>query len=265
VALLHSVIFSKDRPAQLDLLLRSIERCVTGDGEVSVLYKESDPTYHRGYGLVEARHPEFTFVPETTTLRFDFQAIALGRPEKYFQCLMDDDVYVRPFSLADPEFVQYAGDPEIVALVLRMSPEMDYCYTQNVITDPPEFAEDGTWRWHGRFDDWGYPYSVDGSIWTMDRVAHVLKHGPYESLNALEPCLLAAMTAPKALCYKKPRLLGIPHNNVQDAFRQNRHEGGGPVEMNERFLAGEQIRWEPIAAIEARSPHVAVEYEWETA
>lgn len=262
--MLRTVIFSKDRPAQLDLLLRSIQRFVSIPGwRPKVLLRATEDCYAAGYETVRADHPEAFYVEETI-LRYDVQALTLGTSAKYLQFLMDDDVFVRPFSLDDPEFAQYVSDPEIVGLVLRMSRSMDYCYTQNIVVTPPEFAEDGTWDWRGRFDDWGYPYSVDGSIWTMARVEQVLKRGNYESLNALEPALLQAMRSPRALCYDKTRLVGIPHNSVQDAFKQNRHEGGDNASLNERFLAGERIAIEPFVGMDPPSPHVDVDYQWET-
>ena len=264
--MLNTLIFSKDRPAQLDLLLRSIKRFVVGWDEnwSTVLYRQTDPSYHRGYELVRNEHPEFDYVAETDSIRQDIQALTLGRGERYLQFLMDDDVYIRPFGLDDIEFTEFTKDPQIAALVLRMGRAMGYCYTENAKVQPPEFGPKGIWRWAGMPCDWGYPHSVDGTIWAIDDVRRVLTRGPYECIHQLEPALLAGMCGPLALCYDKPRLVSIANNSVQDAMRANRHAGGDPMAMNERFLAGERIALGPLAGIDPPSPHVEFDYEWET-
>lgn len=263
MTILQTIIPSKDRPAQLDLLLRSIKRHVAGwrEHRITVLFRATELAYVKGYEMLRREHPEFTYIEEEG-FRSDIQMIALGNGARYTQFLMDDDVYVRPFRTNDAEFREFARDKDIVALVLRMAPYMDYCYCINARTKPPKFERNRTWRWRGLIGDWCYPHSVDGTIWRTSTVRGVLAHVRWTYLHQLEPALRMAMSGPLAICYDKPRLLNVANNSVQDTVKTNRHAGGDAMALCERFLGGERILPDNIEAADPSSPHFEIEYEW---
>lgn len=261
--MLQTIIPSKDRPAQLDLLLRSIKRHVGAwrENATTILWRSTDLAYGKGYEIVRSEHPEFTYIQEER-FRPDIQMIALGNGARYTQFLMDDDVYVRSFSVADQDFLNFQYVPGIVALVLRMAPYMDYCYCINARTKPPKFGRNRTWHWRGLIGDWCYSHSVDGTIWRTSTVQGVLAHVGYSHLHQLEPALRMAMTEPLAICYEKPRLVNVANNSVQDAVESNRHAGGDAMALNDRFLGGERILPDNIEAANPPSPHFEIDYLW---
>lgn len=263
--MLQTIIPSKDRPAQLDLLLRSIKRHVIWwrANKTTVLYRATEPAYKKGYEIVRSDHPEFTYIKEQR-FRPDLQMIALAGSAKCIQFLMDDDVYVRSFCPDDVEFREFFWDEDIVALVLRMAPHMDYCYTENIRVKPPKFSANRTWRWQNCIADWQYPHSVDGTIWQSSTIRGVLAHGPWSHLHQLEPALGMAMTKPLAICYDKPRLVNVANNSVQDAVDSNRHAGGDAMALNDRYLGGERILADNIEAASPPSPHFEIEFQWES-
>ena len=260
---LHTVILSKDRPAQLDLLLRSIKKHVIGwpDHAITVLYRTTHQAYAKGYETVRAEHPELAYLEEES-FRRDFQMIALRRQEEYFQVLVDDDCYVRPWSMSDPEFKHFSTDDQVVALVLRMAPYMDYCYPLHLRVPPPKFDERRAWAWKDLVGDFGYPHSIDATVWRTSTIRGVLAYGPYRNVHELEPALSIAMTKPLAICYGKPRVLNVANNTVQDTATPNRHGGGDAAAMNERFLGGERIVADNIESATPSSPHFQIDFQW---
>lgn len=261
--MLRTIIPSKDRAAQLDLLLRSMKRFVTelADNTTMISWVASSDEFRSGYERVRAEHPEFVFV-ERDEFRADFKKMALSGEEGYLQILVDDDVFVAPFSVNDKEFLDFAGDEAISALSLRMSPGTTYCYTENVSTGQPWFRSDRAWCWPGRRGDWGYPHSIDGSIWRRRDVRGIISGGNYALVHELEPALRYGMTRPLALCYASPRVRGVAANTVQDDVGANRHGGGDAAEINRRYLDGGRLLMDNIVAASPNSPHFEIELEW---
>jgi hypothetical protein len=113
--LITPLVFSRNRPAQLDLLLTSLERN-GGDllGPPAVLFRSDSPDYDRGYAMCAAEHPQARLVEE-----YDFQGQVsrvvegverLSSP--LFVGLTDDDVLyrdLRGFS-ASPERMLLADE-----------------------------------------------------------------------------------------------------------------------------------------------------------
>lgn len=92
------LIFSKDRPAQLDLLLRSIDRHALhlySGMTMTILVRSTDPIYSAGYDLCQEKQAQF-FQEET-----DFEADVrdwLDRAGEIISFLVDDDVFYRDAS-----------------------------------------------------------------------------------------------------------------------------------------------------------------------
>ena len=261
--MLRMIVCSKDRASQLDLLLRSVKKQFHDWGQqtIIVLQRTTTDSFAEGYRLLAKEHPEVIYVEEES-FRSDFQKLALDGEESHLQLLVDDNVFVRPFSLDDREFRDFSTDDLVAALSLRMNPSMDYCYTENVYTGTPWFRADRAWYWPGLRGDWGYPNSVDGNIWRRADVRAVIGTGAYERLHQLEPALRLAMRRPLSICYGQSRILNVANNTVQDCAVANRHGGGDATEMNERYLAGEHIGLENIEQAAPKSPHFEIEYQW---
>lgn len=261
--MLRIIIPSKDRPAQLDLLLCSIKKHFFdwGNQTIIVLRRTTTDAFAEGYRLLARDHPEVIYIDEES-FRPDFQKLALEGEESYLQLLVDDNVFVKPFSLADQEFRGFASDELVAALSLRMNPGMDYCYTENMYVGTPWFRADRAWYWPGLHGDWGYPNSVDGNIWRRADVRHIIAIGPYKGLHQLEPALRPAMKRPLCICYAESRILNVANNTVQDVTVSNRHAGGDAGKMNVRYLDGERIQLANIEAASPASPHFEIDYEW---
>src|SRR3990170_6252117 len=114
---INTIIFSKNRACQLELLLHSLNIPAT------VLYTHS-PEFKAGYSQVKKMYTAVKFVRETD---FRKQLIDLvTRGGKYVLFLVDDDVMIRPFAKNCREFKEFKRNSKILCLSLRLSP--DHCW-----------------------------------------------------------------------------------------------------------------------------------------
>jgi hypothetical protein len=263
---LQVTVFSKDRPAQLELLLRSLKRFWGGWGEhrITVLYAATSDDFARGYKEVRAVHPEFSYVSERDSDRaFREHVLALMGFEPYVAYLVDDNVFTAPFDLARPEFRLFAADPEIMALSLRMGPHMDYCYPADLHSAPPPFERGTVWEWRGLDGDWGYPMSLDGHVFRTAELRPLIEATSFANPNTLEEALaLTPLPNPKLVCLPESVVANIPANRVQ-TMNQNRHTGGSAERLNGMFLAGARLDLEPLVGLRGRAPHTPVALRWQ--
>jgi hypothetical protein len=263
---LQVVIFSKDRPAQLELLLRSIKRFWRDwrEQRFSVLYAASDAAFERGYAITRSLHPEIAFMDEARSGRsFAEQTLGLLSDDPpYTGFLVDDNVLKEPFGLDTPEMARLASDRQIVALSLRMAPHMSYCYPADLSTGPPDFEDGTVWSWPGLEGDWGYPMSLDGHIFRTPEILPHLRDVSFSNPNTLEGALAQRpLSPPKLICLPAAPVMNIPANRVQTT-NQNRHAGGSAARMNRMFVAGARLDLEPLVGMTTRSPHHPVTLRW---
>src|SRR5207244_5933637 len=113
---LDLMIYSKDRPGQLELLLRSGEQLFDEWDEIgiTVVYTHSAAEFAEGYDLVRGLHPGVRFVDEHDTGEtFKETTLRLLGGADYTVFLVDDDVFKQPFSLGCQEVHSSARAPGV--------------------------------------------------------------------------------------------------------------------------------------------------------
>lgn len=251
---LATVIFSKDSPAQLDLLLRSIERFVPGL-HPAVIYKGNGD-----YRAVIDGHSDAHFIPQGD---FAADTVNAASSATHIQFMVDDDVFVAAFDPAEIEGV-FESRPHVASISLRLDPTIWQNYCENLITEPPAMNAEYAWWWPGLRGDWGYPSSIDGNIFRAADILPVLHRREFHNPNELEPALMRGMGRPLMQCLKTKRIINVPNTSVQTSGPTNRNGGLDAAEVTRRFAAGERIQLEPIveAAANAPAPHWEIPYQW---
>ena len=103
--LLNAIIFSKDRPMQLHLLLESILlNFDVEDYKLNILYKASNDEYNRGYNMIRDLYPQFSYKKEDN---FKEDLVSLFNDSKYTVFLTDDDIIYQSFKLNNDELNHY--------------------------------------------------------------------------------------------------------------------------------------------------------------
>lgn len=259
------LVFSKDRPAQLDLLLRSLalyDRQLPG--KYAVLYATSSYEYRQGYQELKKKFPWVSFTEQTHLSDFKWQLLEILRNGHLpmVMPLVDDAVMVFPFR--NQLFVMEAmANPRCEAVSLRLGLTITYCYPTDRHVLVPDVAETGYVDWNNHQGDWGYPMSLDGNIYRYNRFVQLCERLQYSTPNQLEVAMACDGTAlPTLAVLRRSRLVAIPNNRVQQEF-PNRNFGNDPFVINQRFLNGEQIKFEPFQGMIPTACHVPMAFEYE--
>jgi hypothetical protein len=271
---LTSIVFSKNRPAQLDLLLRSMKRNAPAFVRTppTVICKVTDE-YNKGYDILEEEHRDVWYWREATgwrtfrdTVQRRLEMVPEGDQVAFF---VDDDVVYRPLPVANPgSWLDLF--PDTLCFSLRLGLNTTGCYPMRAEQGTPLALVDGQYvRWDWRDEsakyDWAYPASLDGGIFRRDDLLRMLDGEPFTNPNELEDALVhgcrATVYPMEMASFERSVLVGIPVN-VVNATHPNRHGESfraDPHELNEQYLAGGRLALAPI--MDERVPKNAAHVE----
>ena len=241
------IIFSKDRAAQLDRLLRSIDKYYP-ECNYDVIYKASTEVYDHGYTLIDH------LLRKETTLKVD--VIDLMTEE--FTCFLVDDMqFINPFT-PDEVFDRFAENERVACLSLRLYPGITYSYTKDEnITPPPET----TWPWPHFASYWGYPMSLDGHIFRTMDIEPIIHSYRFNNPNCLEEELARnPLNRDLMMCYNEAKVVNIPLNLAQSTH-ENRNMGIDAKDINWKFLDGQRLRLVDLRG--HNSCHMAIKPEYD--
>jgi hypothetical protein len=243
--LLYAVIFSKDRAAQLDSLLRSMHDHVAVPlAGTSVLYRASDASLKAGYERVASRN----LVPGTAwreerSFRSDCISLLSSLPAgALVLTLVDDDVFFRTFSNA-AVFDAFSPSRHCAISLVSYPEEEEHIPG---IRRTPDYLE---WKWAYLIKPRGfrlYPFCLDAYVYSRDLLVRLLPGLDFKAPNSLEGALNRAKR--RLMVWRRGRLLATPEpcvfnnplNRVQNESRtQNLAVSAG--QLNERYCAGFEI------------------------
>ena len=258
------IIFSKDRPAQLDLLLTSLERNAQPEETVVIAHASIHPTWRNFYGgayeMLFDEHTASFFFGNADVFERDTRAL-LADAGDFVSFFCDDDVLFAPLGGFWDVIVT---DPEILTFSFRLGGNTTYCYPSGF-----EQASQGqVWSWLGAGGDWSYAGSLDGHIFRTADVRHMLRGRPFRNPTELEDQLMAGcleMSAERPLmaCYPRSVLCSVPVNRVseQSQVRAGERFPVSAEALNERFLAGWRLSLEALDFSAVDSAHFEVDLE----
>lgn len=260
------VIFSKDRPVQLDALLRSIQRFVKGVDEINVVYRASDERTSRCYKEVFSTHSSVKPFKEVS-FRDDVIGVLSDIPYQRVMVLVDDIVFLREVDLGyfrEVDLKQYFPS-------LRMGRNITYCYTFNKPVKQPVFeyhkaeSEDYfhgdrylSWSWVGADGDWSYPISFDGGIFLTSEFVALAELCSYRAPNSFEMSaqwFRKMFAGRKGLCFEVSKLVNIPFNCVQ-AEAKNINIGISTDYFLDQWDKGNEISIGDYVGLVPNSPHM---------
>jgi hypothetical protein len=259
-----AVVFSKDRPLQLDATLRSLEFHASDAGRLSVkvIWTASGRRQHELYCRLAAEHPNVELIYERD---FKSQLVTAARGYDYILFLVDDAIFVRPFSVASATAV-LAEDPLVIGYSFRLGRNIDYCYSlrRPQAMPPSQTRPDGavTFQWVGADADFGYPLEVSSSLYRADDVRPLLERLPYRNPNTLEAGISGvartfAATRPTLACPDVSVAFCAPVNVVQQVFpnRAGEETPQAADALAEAFRMGMRLDVESLAGQATNAPH----------
>lgn len=256
--MLNVTIFSKNRPLQLEALLRTYKTYFKEAHQIKafVIYTGDNPSFLEGYDQCIKIHPEFNWIHEPE-VGFKQATIQSLDPENdYSMFLVDDILFKDHWSLMDGWFFKGSN---VIAHSLRLYPGIVYCYPTNEAVTPPSTGL--RWDWRGMKGDWGYPMSLDGHIFYTPLMMQICTQLEYHNPNSLEGQMANLVGSgqlnqfSQMTCYPESKILNIPANRVQDTCLNRHGNIRSAEELNKMFLEGKRIDISYYQDYPNKAPH----------
>ncbi len=286
--MIKTLIFSKDRACQLDLLLRSLSKHAEGKMQINVLYTFSNEEFQKGYDKVIEMFPEVTFKKQSA-FKADVVEI-LSVADKYICFFTDDGVMFDDFSTSTDSLDSLFNDVNPMSLSLRLGQNTTVQDPYNNIASktPVRFNvvhnEFLVWdrRSVGNFEveeidgkiynryyacNFAMPISLDGHIYRKKYVLPVLRNIVFHCPNTMEVGMGKAPSNmyPNSMmsCLPNSIVVNSPNNKVQDKFGTMAGElfPLSTEELNESFLSGKRLNMDRVYRSEIKGCHQELNME----
>ena len=258
--MITSIVFSKDRPLQLDLALTSIERNFKDSTNTVVLYKYS-PEYLDALSIIISEHPDVTFVEQGTSIYADIISISNSSNNKYVCFFTDDNIVYLPINISTVTYGHIFGAPEVSCISLRLGHNITTRFHHGRqfpdVCDKFQEIEDflfipRTLYVYGSY--WSYNLSVDGHIFRRDELTRMFSEIEY--LNQLRPYKQTpnevetqmqkywTQTGAFIVCLKHSHVVNSPNNRVSDTHTINfsgEHFNYEPEFLLGKYMSGKRI------------------------
>ena len=226
------IIFTRDRPLQCDLLLKSMSLHLAKNeydkDDTLVLYSSSSEQYYDGYRACIRENKDFKFFNEIGFYKNLKDAISLLEKD-YILFLTDDSIFVNKFSIKEIED-RMSHNHRLLSFSLRLGLNTKYCYSLSVSQGIPPYniVDDKfmVWDWKHALYDWSYPMEVSSSIMRTKHIKEIVDKHSFVNPNWLEWFMAQYAinfykNFPQSMSYLKSVAFSSPINKV-DPHNKNR-------------------------------------------
>lgn len=250
---LDVLVFSKDRPLQLEGYIKSLQYYTNNDVNITVLAKTT-PDYREAYSILQSNHRDVKFVEESNFARQVKNWIDEAGPMIMFGC--DDVIFKDHINLDVARKLLATLDPPIDFVSLRLDSNITYCQPSDKEMIVPKLAPvlEGQayifeWRACPMNWDWGYPFEVAGSIYRRETIKNLIAPFPDNVIghpNKIEgPLCFQARNNWRGVgsCFAKAKMNTVTVNRVQELEKNKLcvDVEVTPKELLNMFLIGKSI------------------------
>ena len=276
--MISSVVFSKDRACQLNLLLESINKNGSNLFNVTVIDRASSPSFEDGYNILIKNHTDIHWVKQESPPS-DFRNIALDtiKNSGEFICFfVDDNIIYRDIGSTTEsirelfEYFEQDTHP-LLCLSLRLgaNTKIQNEYSGKLCPLPEEVMVVNEkyiiWDWtrlqpHTNF---AYPFSVDGHIYKTEQVLRMLTYD-FDTPNGLEGSGEFDVDLPPFMaCFDESVVVNSPVNIVgSSANSAGKKYGMELEEVIDLFLSGHAIDLDSMDFSDVRGCHQEIQYQF---
>lgn len=268
---MNIVIYSKNRAAQLDALLRSLKKnFVEYDSSCISVIWVGDRGFKGGYTKIKNKFPEVNMISEDN-FNFKQQTIgAIDEEQAYTMFLVDDILFKMPFSEQDTHFSSLSFLNMSLCVSLRLDKNTSFCYATNKPQRVPQVSESlSIWKWSDFPEgDWGYPMSLDGNVFLTKTIKKIIRGLEFNHPNELEAKMhefakfnIAILPKNMTCYYDRSRLFNVPANRVQDVVKNRVENSYDVVDLNNKYMKEKLvIDISELDAVKNNSCHHPFEY-----
>ena len=260
------IVYSKDRPMQLDLALRSTAEYFRLPHMTDVLWTATNEEYEKGYKELfkiykgNSYFSNLHFIKQTNFRNDTLKMI--NADYDYLTVIGDDVVFNKPITKVDGEVFEKIFDhyqEEMLAVNYRLGKNMKGKYKDSPEEVPPVFMAHYLthlnlfyiWNWQMAKRDgkveWGYPMNLMCQFYRRDDIVNYWPNLKFNCPNSLEGAMMQnIINKPLMVCFEESKVLEFCLNIVQSAAPQNRHGNTTTKELNDIWLDSYRISFEAI-------------------
>ena len=274
--LITSIIFSKDRPAQLDLCLNSIKKNFPDSKHNIVIYNNSQD-FADSYRTVQKEHSDVLFWPQGPSLFKDTYAAIASAKYDHVCFFTDDDI-----CFAEVPSIPYEAiftESYVTCVSLRLG--LNICprsHEGDVSSDKvgEHYINGDIISWprtsylYGSY--WSYSLSVDGHIFRKEDMTNMIDELCYlesrykwgHTPNVLESELQRFWTTSPnfMIAPKSSVVVNSPNNRVQESHPENRAGDSHAADsyfLLGKYLSGQRIKLEYLNFDNIKCPHTEID------
>ncbi len=246
-----SIIFSKDRPLQLDLFLSSMETHDVNDifEEKIIIFKYSSPEYKEAYETLRKEYPNVCFWEQNKSIFYDVDVAVTCCLSEYVAFFTDDNIFYNDVMLTDGWTERIFENRFVSHISLRLGANTQYRADGSgglikqgvgeVTSVRKSDASDTEWEnmflydrsihYYGGY--WNYPISLDGHVFKQETVQGWTQELCYidpikkwkQNPNELERAFQRFVQECPPLVMVPPMgcVVNSPNNQVSDYFDNN--------------------------------------------
>ena len=263
--MITAIILSKDKAAQLHLLLESIQKNSGNLFDIKVIYEFSSPIFEEGYRKIKEEFfykdryglnfPIKWFERQHENLSFDIlERLSFDRD---LTCVFNDENIVFDRLPSYKKIMELFRTNDISALSLRLGNNtvIQNAYSSNdYFIDKPsegEFILDKFMLWDASlvnpFTNFAMPFSHNGHVYTTKLINFILERTEIKDVNEFEKALqdnlyMGAFTGfipPNMSCLEYSATINNSPNKVSDEIESD--FGTSDFGLNDRYLSGSRI------------------------
>lgn len=251
------LVFSYDRPMQLDVFLGSLKKYCSGLDSCYVLYRSTSSAFDCGFDKVRARYPEVKFVKQGKNPSEDFKPLVL---DIIFKKTLNEYIVFGIDDMVAKDFCDFEHCIKLLekhnayAFYLRLGLHIAECYSARKPQKLPSFAniEDEACKWcfkNGNYE-FGYPNDLSMALYKKSTIKSDLYHLSYSTPNSLEGgwARLANLNE-YGLFFRKSKMINLPINKVQKDNANHHMNLHSAHDLLKRYMDGYIIDTRPLHQI----------------
>lgn len=278
--MLSTIILSKDRPAQLDLVLNSLKQNAQhqGDYQICVIINYSDESFLDGYLKMARYHKDVLLYFDNNEFKPTLKNV-VDNAREYLLFLTDDDIIYRPIeaNVLNAACIKLYRDQRVFTMSLRLGINtfVQDQYNNTICIVPPEVQNSTDvirlWNWRTQPMDcnFAYPFSVDGHVFRQNEFDRIISNLDYFNPNSLEGRAQHTLEKMPDLmgCFERSYVVNTPANRVQETCLNRAGEffSYSPEELNQEFLKGRRLSLNKMDFSTVIGCHQEIKLEWEDA
>jgi hypothetical protein len=265
------LVFSQNRPMQLDLLLKTFNNCV-GDFnniDVNVLYHSTSFEFEQGYNICRKENLNINFIRQDTFYQ-DVKTFIDAAQGEYILFCTDDTIFTRMFLVEEIENV-LDNNKKVLNFSLRLGKNTDYCYPLSRKQRVP-FKESEKrilyWNWRKEECDFNYPLEVSSTILRINDVKKIVDAWNFPNPNWMEwymdICKNNLTNKEISACFSLSVAFSAPMNKVND---KNSNKASGiqeysPEKLLKKYIGGYRINPYRFFKYIPQAAHEEVEFKF---